>query len=374
MKAGKMLSPDSAFKIITLISLIFLVNSRAMSDAKVRNEKSSGYVFLPVLGYTPKTELAAGAVLNYYYRQSEGVEKSRPSNLMLSFIYTQKHQISCELPAELYWDDETYCLSGYVSYSKFPDLFFGIGNNTQKENEENYTPQTLQLRSNLQRKVSGHTYLGIVYNIKYNNLLEVDKNGLLVNGNITGHDEGRASGLGLTLFRDSRNHVFYPTQGTVFKTSLQRYNGTLGSDYTFTRFFLDLRAYFEPIQSHALAVQVFTNLMSGAPPFHMLSLLGQVGERNLMRGYYMGRFRDNNIFVLQTEYRMPVWWRFGLALFAAAGEVSHTINEFGLNKLKYTFGGGLRFQINRKERINLRMDFGFGKNSSGFYLTIGEAI
>lgn len=163
-------------------------------------------------------------------------------------------------------------------------------------------------------------------------------------------------------------------QGTVFKTSLQRYNEALGSDYTFTRFFLDLRAYFEPIRTHALAVQGFTNLMSGNVPFHMLSVLGQVGEQNLMRGYYMGRFRDNNISVLQTEYRMSVWWRFGLAVFAAAGEVSHTVNGFNLNQLKYTYGAGIRYQIDTKEKINLRLDFGFGKNASGFYLTIGEAI
>jgi hypothetical protein len=157
MKAGKMLSLYSAFKIVTLISLIFLVNSRAMPDGKnQQKEKSSGYIFLPVLGYTPETKTAAGAVLNYHYRQSGGDANSRPSNVTLSFIYTQKHQISCELPAELYWDDETYYLSGYVSYSKFPDLFFGIGNNTLNKNEENYTPQTLQLCSNLQRKVSEH--------------------------------------------------------------------------------------------------------------------------------------------------------------------------------------------------------------------------
>lgn len=93
-----------------------------------------------------------------------------------------------------------------------------------------------------------------------------------------------------------------------------------------------------------------------------------------MRGYYQGRYRDNNILVLQTEYRMPVWQRFGCVAFGGVGDVSHKMSGFSTNSLKYTYGFGLRFQLNPKENINLRLDFGFGKETFGLYLALGEAF
>jgi hypothetical protein len=45
------------------------------------------------------------------------------------------------------------------------------------------------------------------------------------------------------------------------------------------------------------------------------------------------------------------------------------------NNLKISGGGGLRFTIDAKERINLRFDYAFGRfNSRGFYLSISEAF
>ena len=39
------------------------------------------------------------------------------------------------------------------------------------------------------------------------------------------------------------------------------------------------------------------------------------------------------------------------------------------------FGGfGLRYVFSTEERINVRLDFGFAENNSGFYITAGEAF
>jgi hypothetical protein len=43
--------------------------------------------------------------------------------------------------------------------------------------------------------------------------------------------------------------------------------------------------------------------------------------------------------------------------------------------VKYSFGGGLRFALNKAERLNLRVDYGFhSRRQNGFYLQIGEAF
>jgi len=50
------------------------------------------------------------------------------------------------------------------------------------------------------------------------------------------------------------------------------------------------------------------------------------------------------------------------------------MENFELRKFKYSVGGGIRFLINQKEKLNIRLDFAYGKNSSGMYITIGEAF
>ena len=39
-----------------------------------------------------------------------------------------------------------------------------------------------------------------------------------------------------------------------------------------------------------------------------------------------------------------------------------------MGSLEYSVGFGLRFAIDPKEKINLRVDFGFGKGTSGVYV------
>ena len=120
------------------------------------------------------------------------------------------------------------------------------------------------------------------------------------------------------------------------------------------------------IASHVLAVQGYMNVINGEPPFYMLSLLG---GQYLMRGYYEGRYRDKNMLAVQMEYRLPRWKRIG-----ATGFVAPATSNFALKNLKPSAGLGLRYLLVPVEKINLRLDLGWGKDSSGFYLAMAEAF
>ncbi|MFX5793932.1 hypothetical protein ABTD98_22955, partial [Acinetobacter baumannii] len=61
--------------------------------------------------------------------------------------------------------------------------------------------------------------------------------------------------------------------------------------------------------------------------------------------------------------------------FTDCGDVGHTIHDFSWNTIKYSYGGGLRFQLTKKEKLNLRIDYGIGaNNNNGFYLQLAEAF
>jgi outer membrane translocation and assembly module TamA len=102
--------------------------------------------------------------------------------------------------------------------------------------------------------------------------------------------------------------------------------------------------------------------------------MAKVGNDDILRGYPRNRFRDKHFTASQIEYRFPVYKRFGAVAFTGLGDVFSDINQLSLNTLKYSIGGGLRYAINKKERLNIRLDYAIGRNENAFYLMVTEAF
>lgn len=337
---------------------------------KLKQNKSS-FIFLPIIYYTPETKIAGGVGGIYYFRTSGKKSNSRPSSILADVVYTQEKQVLLEFYPDLYMKNGEYHLVGSLRYRKYSEKFYGIGNNTSNDMEEIYSFRNAQFNISFLKKVYEKLYVGMQYELEHNRITEVKEDGQLANLDIVGEEGGLASGLGVTLNWDSRNNIFYPTEGRFVQISAKIFKRAFGSRYIFNKYNLDFRQYFPLFSSHALALQGYINVITGDPPFQMLSLLG---GQNIMRGYYKGRFRDKNGIVLQIEYRIPIWWRLGLVGFVGYGDVADDIKNFKIRSFKYTVGWGIRYKINRKEGTNLRVDFGFGRESSGVYFTVNEAF
>ena len=79
--------------------------------------------------------------------------------------------------------------------------------------------------------------------------------------------------------------------------------------------------------------------------------------------------------VIQAEYRVPIFWRIGVVAFGDIGNVSDDIGSLDFSNLKYSYGAGLRFALDRLEKLNLRFDYGATTHfGHGFYLQLGEAF
>jgi hypothetical protein len=77
----------------------------------------------------------------------------------------------------------------------------------------------------------------------------------------------------------------------------------------------------------------------------------------------------------QAEIRRHLFWRFDATVFGAVGEVAPRVRDFTLGGTKFAGGVGGRFQLNRRDRLNVRLDYGIGSGgSSGIYFAIGEAF
>jgi len=345
--------------------------SSSSEEEAAKKEKTSGLAFLPVIFYTPETKWALGAGGLYYFRLTKDKAVSRPSNLAFFGAYTQRKQTNFEVNPDLYLK-RGFHVQASLQYSDFPDQFYGIGNETTEEMEEPYTSRFWDVNVEALKQVRGPLNVGFQYFLDTRKLTEVEEGGMLASGDIPGSSGGTVSGLGYLMTYDSRDSIFYATSGSFHQFSAMGFGRTLGSDFTFNRFYLDLRKYVRFSFAHCLALQTRLLFQTGDPPFWRMGLLG---GQEIMRGYYLGRYRDKNLITLQAEYRwVPVFWRIGLAAFASLGDVAATIGDFDLGSFKTTYGLGLRFVFDPKQRLNLRLDFGFGKGTSGFYFTAAEAF
>jgi len=361
---------------VILLSMALLPAFAADSRQDSIQQGKSSFIPLPVLFYTPETKLAGGAALNYFFREPGSSNTSRPSSILPSVIYTQKKQMIAELSADFYWHDEAYHFMVYTGYREFPDKFYGIGNNTPESNEENYTPRSVKVITSIQKKIGPGWNAGIQYEFEYCRLIQTESGGLLSDGTIPGCKCGTISGFGILLNMDTRDNIFSPGSGSYFQLSGTLFNEIFGSDYNYNKLNFDFRQYLPLSVSQVIAFQAYMDILRGTPPFRNLSMIGnRINGCNLMRGYYEGRFRDKHLMAFQIEYRVvPVWWKIGLAVFAGLGDVSDKLENFVLHNFKYSMGGGIRFLINRKEKLNIRLDFAYGKDTSGMYITIGEAF
>jgi hypothetical protein len=79
--------------------------------------------------------------------------------------------------------------------------------------------------------------------------------------------------------------------------------------------------------------------------------------------------------MLQGEYRQFFSKRFGFVLFGGVGNVAENLIDYRFDNLKYSYGAGLRFKFNQEQKVNLRVDFGFGNDGNrGIYFGIQEAF
>ena len=102
--------------------------------------------------------------------------------------------------------------------------------------------------------------------------------------------------------------------------------------------------------------------------------MATIGGDRLLRGYARSRYLAKNVVATQAEYRFPVWRRFSMVAFTGVGDVFDKTADLELDKLKYTIGTGLRFALNPEEKINIRVDAGYGREGINFFVVLGEAF
>ncbi len=354
--------------IFILLPLFSCFKSFSQADTAKRK-----LLVLPVITRSIETDWSFGAVGSYTFHYGKKDTLVRTSNQQALALYSLKKQLITAFNGSIYFPGEKYILNDQFSFSYFPDKFWGLGKSTPESNEESYTFKQYYVYLHFLTAIKKNLFAGVIF--EYQNLLKIDysKNGLFDKENITGRNGYKISGLGLSLTYDNRKNAFSPDKGSFIQVYFNHFMPVIGSDYSYTNIVMDVRQYYRIYKQQVLALQLynFINLGSQVP----LRSLASLGGANSMRGLFDGRYRDKNQLVLQAEYRMHVTGRFGAVVFAGTGDVGHTVTDYSLSCLKYSYGAGLRFAVDKKEKLNIRLDYGVaGRHNNGLYFQLGEAF
>lgn len=359
-----------AFPVLGVMLLLVMQVTAQQDSALPRSSKR--LLFFPVIVRSVETGWMFGAVASGTFRISAADTVSRTSNVQALALYSTKKQLVSVINGTIFFPREKYILNHRISYSYFPDKFWGLGKHAPDDAEERYQFKQLYVFLHGMRKTGHGWFVGGVYEMQ--NLIEVNytQGGLFDKEQVQGRNGYFISGLGPTLTFDNRNNAFSPDKGDFMELTAKYYAPVLGSDFTYWNIIQDFRKFI-PVKKNVVAIQLynFMNLGSKIP----LRSLGLIGGDNAMRGFYSGRFRDKQMIMLQAEWRMPVYKRWGAVVFGSAGDVADKVMDYSPGDLKYAYGAGVRFSIHPKERLNLRLDYGLtSKGGSGFYLQLAEAF
>lgn len=295
----------------------------------------------------------------------------RYSNVMFAVTLTQLGQTVISIPYQLWLDKEKYNIYGEGGYQKFNFLYYGIGNNEPPSYHEKYYIDFSRFRIAALKRVYPHTYAGFRYVFDNSTLLKLDTAGELIKHTIPGSTGGIVSQIGATLKYDNRDNQFYASKGYYLEVFGLTANPATGSAYTFSKLSVDASTYVALPRKQIIAFNAYGVATVGNVPFYHMALLG--GNAKL-RGMYTGRYRDKDCWVLQAEYRAHLFWRLGAVVFGGIGEVAPQFSQFSVGDVHYSYGAGVRGNIDRKQHLNARFDVGISNNQYNYYFTIGEAF
>jgi len=337
-------------------------------------EKSELFIY-PTLGYAPETSWEIGFSTLYVFYTREDI-RNRLSEISAFTFFTLENQYGLWLDHALYTDQNRWFFLGRWRYQSFPLQYYGIGPQAPVDYLARIDGNFLLIRQRVLRELAPSLYFGL--EVDYQNLsrsqlvpatgTEVDRSGVL------GLDGSSNLGFGSGLVYDTRHNVLNVRKGQFHELAWLSYQSVWGSDFTFNSLISDNR-FFRPVgQNNVLAAQVFGQFTLGEAPFNQLALMG--GE-NLMRGYYLGRYRDDHQLAAQVEFRMlplPFARRFGATAFLAAGQVFSDEQPWQWQQNLVTGGIGGRFLMFPKKDIWMRVDWALTRDSQGVYFFIGEAF
>jgi outer membrane protein assembly factor BamA len=350
---------------INFLLIVLITTHFTFSQTKSDTIKKIRYAAVPLINYNRTQGFIAGAMTQAYYRVNKNDTISPHSSTVAMGIYTQEKTWLAGIGETLYLKEDTWRIKAFLFKGNVNYQYFNGEADNNAGQYEDYNNEITMIMSQVQRKVWKRFYAGLY--AEYNNTKTyfIDRNDSL--------DIKKMNNIGYVISQDSRDNVQFPTHGIFMNFKNQFYRDWVGSDVDFTKFQVSYTHFFDlkKDHSHVLLGRFNTEIGTGDVPFQGQSVIG----RDDLRGYSQGKYRGNQVYALQSEYR---WMfnksKFGLVSFVG---VASAVNKFGdilSSELLPGIGAGVRYRLLPDMKVNIGLDIGVGKDDYSITFRIGEAF
>lgn len=357
------------------------LGQKKILDSFFSNENDSTrrarFIILPALGYAQETGFEYGVIsLTSFFTDKDTITRNSSVSGLVAF--TTKKQTFISLKPDIWSKHNRYHYVGDLRHRNFPFNFYGVGSNTRKEDEEKITQKLNRVSLEVEKLMRRGSYTGVNASYEHHQFIDKEPGGIYETSSIIrDKDGGEVLFLGISQIVDSRNSNIYTTQGAYLKLNYSYAPDFFGGEnFTGSLLKVDLRSFKSYDPKTVLGFNVnYQTIQGRSTPFY---LLPQLGNDQIMRGYYTGRYRDKNLLATQLELKYRIVPRIAFAGFAGAGTVYAA--RLNLRDIKPSYGLGLRYFFDTIRGLSFRMDYAFGEKRSGeerqkgFYFALGEAF
>ncbi|MDQ4428063.1 BamA/TamA family outer membrane protein [Yokenella regensburgei] len=339
------------------------------ADNKYDPAKGIDWSVLPGPFYTPELKVGLGMAVAGLYRVNPLDTTTQNSSISFSGFVSTSGALGLGFKNYTFFTDDKWRLFVEGNVNKIPTGFWGIGYDAAQGDEQKYTNNSLRVHPMLLRELADNWYAGVGWDFSAMSASVDDPH---PGDNFSRYGAQTlpvASGMAFSASYDTRDVVTRPQHGQYFSAKYTWFDPALGSDSHFSATELQYNYYHPMSESEVLAFDLWGRFTEGDVPWDRLSM---AGDDQRLRGYYQGRYRDNDVVSGQVEYRKKLSWRHGYVLWLGAGALGDSPGDLSHHPLLPTVGAGYRFEV--KPAMNIRLDLGIGKESAGFYFQVAEAF
>ena len=319
--------------------------------------------------YASDTGLGLGLVASALYSTDRSDSTLEKSNASLYSDMTTKGFLMIGIRGNNIFPKKRYRLDYRLYVYTFPSYLWGFSY-PQSDNDDNkskYSRTKFEVMARFLIPINRYSYLGPIARYQYVHAYKLkDKAPQLLEGLPKTVSD---FGVGVSYTFDSRDFMLNASRGWFMQLDLTTNPTFLGNNDTYWSAELQLATYRKAWRGAIIASELHTRQSTGQVPWPMLA---DVGSSHRMRGYYEGRYRDKNVIDAQVELRLHIWHRNGIVLWLGAAEVFPRYSDMRFSRILPNAGVGYRWQF--KKGVNVRLDYGFSRNGTGFIFNINEAF
>jgi outer membrane protein assembly factor BamA len=338
-------------------------------DSTESRKQKSGFAAIPMLNYNRTQGLILGAIVSNYFKMNKKDKISPSSNIGIAGIYTEQKSYAVFLYSQLFMAEDRWRVRLAAGSMDINFQFYLEDPVTSTGNFSDYSTKANVVALQVQRNIFKRIYFGPTASfIKATTTFSFP--------NAEGQDsvsESNLNNIGYIISNDTRDHVQYPTRGMFLNFKNQFYRNWIGSDYEFVRYIVTYNQFFKLGKTdgkHVLVARATMNIATGNVPFEGQTVVG--GDD--IRGYSQGKYRNDQVYTLQTEYRLNFYRKWGLVAFAGLATAVAKFSDIPNNQLLPGVGAGIRFRMLPSEKVNIGVDAGVGRGDYSLTFRIGEAF